>query len=138
MRICIPTETDTGKNAKVYGHFGSAPFFVIYDTDENSFEISDNPNKEHIHGTCQPMEALPRKDVDIVVCGGMGARAVKALNIEGIRVYMATGRTVEEIIAQYDGNSFEEITVIQKHSRFSRRMIRTSNRFLESGKGMSW
>ena len=45
MRICIPTETDMGQEAKVYGHFGSAPYFTIYDTEEMTLE-----NACHQHG----------------------------------------------------------------------------------------
>ena len=36
MKICIPTETNSGKEAMVYGHFGSAPFFTIFDTANKS------------------------------------------------------------------------------------------------------
>ncbi len=54
MKICIPTETGEGKNAQVYGHFGSAPYFTIYDTDAQSIEIVDNANSHHEHGTCNP------------------------------------------------------------------------------------
>ena len=42
MRICIPTETKDGKTAKVYGHFGSAPYFTVYDTDKDTVEVIDN------------------------------------------------------------------------------------------------
>jgi hypothetical protein len=34
MKICIPTETNEGKSAAVYGHFGSAPYFTIIDTEK--------------------------------------------------------------------------------------------------------
>jgi predicted Fe-Mo cluster-binding NifX family protein len=33
MKICIPTENKEGLSAKVHGHFGSAQYFTIYDTD---------------------------------------------------------------------------------------------------------
>lgn len=49
MKIYIPTETNEGKSAVVYGHFGSAPFFTIYDTTNASVEIIVNANKHHAH-----------------------------------------------------------------------------------------
>jgi predicted Fe-Mo cluster-binding NifX family protein len=50
MKICIPTETNEGKSAQVYSHFGSTSFFTIYDTDTDSIEIIDNANQHHSHG----------------------------------------------------------------------------------------
>jgi predicted Fe-Mo cluster-binding NifX family protein len=78
MKICIPTETDAGKKAKVYGHFGSAPYFTIYDTEKDDCETVDNSNQHHIHGTCHPVGALDSQRIDAVVCAGMGARRTEA------------------------------------------------------------
>ena len=33
MKICIPTNTDSGTESTISGHFGSAPFFMIVDTE---------------------------------------------------------------------------------------------------------
>jgi predicted Fe-Mo cluster-binding NifX family protein len=111
MKICIPTETNEGKAAKVYGHFGSTPYFTIYDADTNSVEVIDNLNEHHSHGMCHPMSALKGKSVDIVVCGGMGARAVQKLNEEGIKAYRIEAGTVEEIVKNLQNGKLEEITV---------------------------
>lgn len=110
MKICIPTETNEGIDAKVYGHFGSAPYFTIFDTDKENYETINNSNQHHSHGTCHPMTVLGGKDIDVVVCGGMGMRAVQGLNSSGIRVYKADGVTVGEVIKQYKVNKLEEIT----------------------------
>ena len=111
MRICIPTETKDGKTAKVYGHFGSAPYFTVYDTDKDSVEILDNSNEHHSHGMCQPMGSLIGKNINAVVCGGMGSRAVQKLNEGGIKAYRAIVGTVEDIAGQFTKGGLEEITV---------------------------
>ena len=111
MKICIPTETDKGKNAKVYGHFGSAPYFTIVDTEKDSIEIINNANEHHAHGMCQPMGALAGKKVDAVVTGGMGARAVQKLNEGGIKAYRAIPGTVADIVSQFTKGGLEELTV---------------------------
>ena len=53
MKLCIPTETNEGKSATVYGHFGSAPYFTIVDTEKDTVEVIDNANQHHAHGMCQ-------------------------------------------------------------------------------------
>lgn len=110
MRICIPTETSDGLKAKVYGHFGSAPYFTIYDTDKNSVETVNNTNMHHAHGTCHPMQALGAKRIDAVVCAGMGARAVQGLNDSGIRAYSVGPGLVSQVIERFEQGSLEEIT----------------------------
>lgn len=111
MRLCIPTETNEGKQGEVYGHFGSAPYFTIYDTEKDSVEIINNSNQHHSHGMCQPMNALIGKKIDAVVCGGMGARAVQKLNESGIRAYRVAPGTVANIAEQFMKGGLDEITV---------------------------
>ncbi|MBI4834179.1 MAG: NifB/NifX family molybdenum-iron cluster-binding protein [Planctomycetes bacterium] len=111
MKICIPTETKEGKQAQVYGHFGSAPYFTIYDTEKDAVEVIKNANEHHSHGMCQPMSALNGKEIDAVVCGGMGARAVMKLNEGGIKAYRAVKGTVADVAGQFSKGGLEEITV---------------------------
>jgi predicted Fe-Mo cluster-binding NifX family protein len=111
MRICIPIETDEGKSAKVYGHFGSAPYFAIYDTGKDKLEVIDNSNQHHAHGTCHPMGILNGKNINAVVCGGMGARALQKLNEGGIKTYRAVAGTADEIIKKYKQGELKEITM---------------------------
>ncbi|MEW5894582.1 MAG: NifB/NifX family molybdenum-iron cluster-binding protein [Candidatus Omnitrophota bacterium] len=110
MKICVPTETNEGKNAEVYGHFGSAPYFTIYDTEDGAIEVISNANQHHSHGMCQPMSALIGKKIDAVVCGGMGSRAVQRLNEGGIKAYKAVPGTVIDIISQFANGGLDEIT----------------------------
>ena len=111
MKICIPTGTNEGKSSEVYGHFGSAPYFTIYDTQTNAVEIINNSNQHHSHGMCQPMAQLADKEIEAVVCGGMGARAVQKLNEAGIRAYRAVPGTVEDITSRFLNGGLDEITV---------------------------
>ena len=111
MKLCIPTETNEGKSAVVYGHFGSAPYFTIIDTEKDAVEIIDNANQHHAHGMCQPMNAFMDKKIDAVVTGGMGSRAVQKLNEGGIKAYRAIPGTVADIVNQFIKGGLEEITV---------------------------
>ena len=110
MKICLPTETDHGFDAAVMAHFGSAPFFTIYDSDSECFEHIGNRNQHHIHGGCQPLLALDGKAVDVVICGGMGARAVQKLAAGGIKAFKIKGATVKEALANFAKGELMEIT----------------------------
>jgi len=111
MRICIPVETKEGLKAKAFAHFGSAPYFLIYDTDKDAFEVVSNSDKHHMHGMCHPLKILENQTISAVVCRGMGTRAVQKLNAGGIKAYRASVETAEAIIKRYREGVLEEITV---------------------------
>jgi len=111
MKICIPIKANEGLKSKVNAHFGSAPCFLIYSTEQKTFEVINNSDSHHIHGMCHPLKALDNKGIGAVVCGGMGARAVQKLNEGGIKAYMASAEIAEEIIKKYSENALEEITI---------------------------
>jgi predicted Fe-Mo cluster-binding NifX family protein len=110
MKICIPTENNLGLKSKVYGHFGSAPYFTVYDSDGKICDVIANINEHHSHGTCHPLAVLGDK-INVVICLGMGARAVMSLNDSGIKVFKAKGNTVEDVLINFERNDCEEITV---------------------------
>jgi predicted Fe-Mo cluster-binding NifX family protein len=111
MKICIPTLTNTGLDAQVHGHFGSAPYFTLVDTANQAVETVSNTNAHHAHGMCHPLGVLEGRHIDAVVCSGMGGRAVQKLNLAGIKAFRAAAGTVEEIIRQVNQGGLEEITV---------------------------
>jgi len=93
----------------VSDHFGSAPFFTLVNSEDNAVTVLENRNAHHDHGTCHPMNQLARYHIDCVVCAGMGRRAVEALNSEGVKTYLAGGKTVGEIVTQLKNGELVEI-----------------------------
>ncbi|MFC1886277.1 NifB/NifX family molybdenum-iron cluster-binding protein [Thermodesulfobacteriota bacterium] len=96
MKIAFPTQENNKMDSPVYGHFGSAPYFIIVDSETSAFETVNNADAEHLHGQCQPLKALAGKPVDAVVVGGIGAGALHKLNEAGINVFRAIEGAVSE------------------------------------------
>jgi len=111
MRICIPVKTKKGLKAVVNSHFGSAPYFLIYDSDKEVFEVISNSDEHHSHGMCHPLRVLDGQALNTVVCAGMGVRAVRKLKQSGLVVYRTKAETAEETIREYKEGGLEEITV---------------------------
>jgi predicted Fe-Mo cluster-binding NifX family protein len=109
MKICFPVEANNGINSPVYGHFGSAPLFILYDTESEMTEMIDNGNLGHIHGQCSPLQALASNTIDAIVVGGIGAGAISKLNAMGIKVYQAFQGTVKTNLDLFKTNSLPEI-----------------------------
>jgi predicted Fe-Mo cluster-binding NifX family protein len=101
MKICFPVKKAADLESEVYGHFGSAPAFVLIDSLTEAITVIENTDQHHLHGMCNPAGALVGHKVDAVVVGGIGGGALMKLNSAGIRVYQAAGKTVRENIALF-------------------------------------
>ncbi len=110
MKICFPTESLQGLESMVYGHFGSAPGFVIVETDTLQVEEIRNGDQHHAHGMCQPIMALGGRVVDGVVVGGIGMGALIKLQAQGIRVYRASEGTVRQNVERILTNQLPVFT----------------------------
>jgi predicted Fe-Mo cluster-binding NifX family protein len=111
MRVCFPVQHDEGFESKVYNHFGSAPLFVIVDTEKNVAGMIKNRDQHHVHGACNPIQALDNQNIDAVVVGGIGAGALGKLNQSGIKVYRAQSQTIKENIALFASQALTEFTL---------------------------
>lgn len=96
MKIAFPTQQNFGLQSPLFNHFGSAVFFIVADTESDSFETVTNPDRDHVHGQCQPLKALNGKPVDAIVVGGIGKGALQKLLAENIKVYRGVEGSVLE------------------------------------------
>ena len=110
MNVCIPTNQDLGLESQPYGHFGSARYFVLHDTERGATSLIKNEDQNHVHGACRPTETLIERKVGAVIVGGIGVRAIMLLNGMGIRVYRAANGSIRENILQLEGGGLEELT----------------------------
>lgn len=113
MKVCFPVPEDKGLESQVYGHFGSAPLFVVVDTELKQAKSVNNLDKSHRHGACRPLRALGDEAVDAIVVGGIGAGALQGLKKAGLKVYQAQGPTVADNVACLAEESLAEISLEQ-------------------------
>jgi len=111
MKICFPVSKVNGMESEVYGHFGSAPAFLVIETDSNTITTINNRDQHHVHGACNPMKALNNQNVDAIVVGGIGAGALSRLNQLGIKVFQAQAPTVKENIEMLKAQILSEFTL---------------------------
>jgi predicted Fe-Mo cluster-binding NifX family protein len=99
MRICIPTETPRGLQAKLAKHFGTAPFFTLVDLDSGAVSVRANPSCHSQPGSCHHLSLLRSEHVQALVSGGLGREAFHALRQAGIDVLVPAGDQVAEVVA---------------------------------------
>jgi predicted Fe-Mo cluster-binding NifX family protein len=111
MKICFPVQQDEGFDSSVYSHFGSAPVFVVVDTETNGIASIHNRDQHHTHGACNPMKALDNQKVDAIVVGGIGAGALSRLNQMGIAVHRSQAQTVRENVSLFAAQQLPVLTM---------------------------
>jgi len=109
MNICIPVTEDAGLESPVCGHFGSAPLFMIVDTETGACRAIGNQNQHHQHGMCQPLAALAGEQIDGIVVGGIGMGALAKLMSAGIRVYLAEHPTVVLSVEAWKNGTLSQV-----------------------------
>jgi len=110
MKVGFAVEANEGIESKVYGHFGSAPVFLIVEKGTDTVSAVHNRDTHHEHGACNPIKALDGNRVDAMVVGGIGAGALRKLNAMGIRVFGAAAPSVKENLSLLNENKLRELT----------------------------
>jgi predicted Fe-Mo cluster-binding NifX family protein len=111
MNICIPVNEDKGLNSPVCAHFGSAPFFLIVDSESGQCRAISNRNQHHAHGMCQPLNAIAGEQVDSIVVGGIGMGALTKLMASGIKVFLAEHPTVQQTVAAFKAGKLSLVSL---------------------------
>jgi predicted Fe-Mo cluster-binding NifX family protein len=75
--------------------------FMLVSLDGGTCRALPNLNQHHEHGHCTPLAALHGENIDSVIVGGIGNGALGRLLAAGIRVYMAQGATVADVMVAF-------------------------------------
>lgn len=111
MKICFPVENDIGMESKVYEHFGSAPNFIVVDSDTLEISKIGNKDLDHSHGQCSPIKALNNNKIDVIIVGGIGGGAITKLNAMGVKVYRAEKETIKENLKSFKSDDLKLLTI---------------------------
>jgi predicted Fe-Mo cluster-binding NifX family protein len=109
MKVCMPINEDRGLQSPLCAHFGSAPLFMIVDTDGHGCRTVQNLNQHHGQGMCMPLASLRGENIDGMVVGGIGEGALSKLQAAGIRVYLSNVPTVEATLSALEAGSLREV-----------------------------
>jgi predicted Fe-Mo cluster-binding NifX family protein len=94
MKICFPVIENVGLESPVYEHFGSAPLFVVVNTETRQATTLQNNDQQHQHGACSPLKALGSDQFDGIVVSGIGGGALNGLHRMGLKVFQASAGTI--------------------------------------------
>lgn len=108
MKIAVPLKKRMNGNYVVSPSFGKAPFFLVYETDDSSYEIvpNDFQNGRDI------LNLLSSKGVRVVITNHLGFNAYKKVIELGLIAYYTEkkNRDFMDVINDYEKGLLKEIT----------------------------
>jgi len=110
MNIVI-TSRGNNEGSEVDSRFGRCEYFIIYDTEDDSYNAIDNNAKNFAHGAgVQAAQIVADLKADVLITGNVGPRAFMGLEAAGIKVYSFSEGTVSESIKLYKEDKLKPIT----------------------------
>jgi predicted Fe-Mo cluster-binding NifX family protein len=107
MKLCIPTMGSGGLEDFVSEHFGRAPTFTVVDLISNEVRVVPNTG-EHFGGAGDTPALVTGTGARVVLCSGLGPRAIDAFQQRGIEVYVGASGTVSEAIHAFQAGELLE------------------------------
>jgi predicted Fe-Mo cluster-binding NifX family protein len=106
MKICI-TAKGTTLDSLTEDRFGRAPYFIVVESDNGSFEAIENPYADVMGGVGPKVaQLLIARDIKALVSGQVGGNAQEVLTAAGIAMYTyRSGGTVKEALDQFTKNT---------------------------------
>ena len=110
MKIVIPTNNKKGMDDTVAEHFGRCDTYTFLNEEGEVVEIIDNTS-EHMGGIGLPPELMKKYGADVLLCGGLGLRALNLCGKLEIDVYVYQAETVKEIFGLWKNNKIKKAGV---------------------------
>jgi predicted Fe-Mo cluster-binding NifX family protein len=109
MRIAISSEDNKGLDSSVAQHFGRCPYFVLVDLDGREVQQVSAVNNPFYaqHQPGQVPAFIHSQEVNVMLAGGMGHRAISFFEQYGIEAATGASGTVRQALEQYLGGELQ-------------------------------
>jgi len=110
MKIAVTVENNNGLESLVAQHFGHAPFFMLVDV-ENGEVTAAQGFANPFAGAHQPGQIpgfIHEQKANVMLSGGMGARAIEFFEQYGIHAATGASGTVRQSLENYLGGKLKE------------------------------
>ncbi|MEA2054290.1 MAG: NifB/NifX family molybdenum-iron cluster-binding protein [Candidatus Thermoplasmatota archaeon] len=91
---------DKGLDEQIGEHFGRVPTYTIIDLDTDEVKVVPNIS-HHMDGQVNPPEIMAKEGVNIMICRGLGRRAIMMFEEMDIEVYIGASGTVKDAVEAF-------------------------------------
>jgi predicted Fe-Mo cluster-binding NifX family protein len=109
MKITFPTNDGSGLESHLADHFGRARTYTIIDLETDELKVIDNSG-EHFGGRQSAPAILVDQGTNVLVCKGLGRKAIQRLGESGVDIYITDKLTVKQAYEAYKNNELRKAT----------------------------
>ncbi len=109
LKVCIPTSGNGGLDDTVGEHFGRVPTYTIIDTETNEVKVIKNTTL-HMGGEGYPPHLIRSVGAEVMICSGLGRRAIAMFEEMGVSVYVGAYGTVRDAINMWQKGKLQMAT----------------------------
>jgi len=117
MRVVVSSESDDCLDSKVSAHFGRCLYYTLVDVEDgevkNAAAITNPYYTQHVPGAVP--QFIRQQGADVMIAGGMGARAADMFAWLGIEVVTGAVGTVGQALQGYLGGALSGYTACTEH-----------------------
>lgn len=106
-KIAIPSMGQKGLEETVAEHFGRCSTYTILDEQGNLLEILKNTSS-HMGGQGMPPELLQKNGIKILLCQGIGPKALQLCQDFKIEVYVDYSSTVKALFHKWENQKLSK------------------------------
>ena len=107
MKIAI-TASGAGLDSEIDPRFGRCSYFIVYDTEQDKFEVVENSNIRGMGGVgIQSAQLMADQNVQAVITGNCGPNAFRTLKAANIQLITGASGTVEQAIQKFKKGMFK-------------------------------
>ena len=109
MQIAV-SATDSTMDSQVDTRFGRCNYYVFVDTESGDVEVQENEAAMSGSGAgIQAAQFVVEQGADVVISGHLGPNAYQVLNAGDLKLYQASGMSVQEAVDALEAGTLTEM-----------------------------
>lgn len=110
MKIAFPTLGNKGLDEQIGEHFGRVPTYTIIDLETKELRVVPNTS-HHMGGVGYPPELLAKEGVKVMICRGLGRRAINIFQDFDIEVYIGATSSVRDALDAFTKGELKNASI---------------------------
>ena len=108
MKVAI-TSSGTTLESNVDPRFGRCPYYIIYDTESDSFEAIENKSRLAGGGAgIQAGQTISDMKVEALITGNVGPNAFRVLSAASIKIYSGATGNIKDAIEKFKKGEYKQ------------------------------
>jgi predicted Fe-Mo cluster-binding NifX family protein len=112
MKVIIPADTNR-LDSPVFGSFGRAPWFALFDTEHNALKFIENSAASSQGGAgVKAAQAVLDSGAEAVITPRLGQNAAEVFSTADVKIYEAQEASIEKNIEWFTAGKLKPLTQV--------------------------